>query len=153
MSYDLMVFEPQAAPKDHVRFLAWYREQTKWNEGHSYGDPAVTSSRLRDWFLEMNRQFPTLNGVSAEDELPQDEATAADYSIGKEIIYAAFAWSKAAEAYAAVFSLAKAHGVGFFNVSSEGEAVWLPDGGDLVLAHQKEKPSLLHRMRRLLGVE
>jgi hypothetical protein len=44
MSYDLMVFEPEAAPKEHDRFLEWYGVQTKWSEGHSYGDPAITSA-------------------------------------------------------------------------------------------------------------
>jgi hypothetical protein len=33
MSYDLMVFEPEAAPKDHSRFLEWCAEQTEWNKG------------------------------------------------------------------------------------------------------------------------
>jgi hypothetical protein len=37
------------------------------------------------------RFFPPLNGVFAEKELPEDEATAADYSIGKQMIYITFA--------------------------------------------------------------
>lgn len=48
------------------------------------------------------------------------------------------AWSKAAEAYEAVFNLAAKHGVGVFNVSSVGEEVWLPEHGKLVLAHGKK---------------
>lgn len=152
MSYDLMVFEPGAAPKDHEPFLTWYRAQTTWSEGHSYGDPSVTSARLRGWLTDMIRQFPPLNGALAKEELPEDEATATDYSIGKEIIYAGFRWSKAAEAYEAVFNLAKVHGLGFFNVSSSGAEVWLPADGGLLLAHQK-KPSLLGRIRRLLDIK
>jgi hypothetical protein len=150
MSYDLMVFEPEAAPKDHSRFLAWYFEQTKWNEGHSYGDPAITSERLRNWFMDITKNFPPLNGVFAEDELPEDEASATDYSIGKEIIYAAFAWSKEGDAYKTVFDLAAKHTVGFFNVSSNGEEVWLPKGSQLVLVHQKKPPTLLDKMKRFL---
>jgi hypothetical protein len=38
MSYDLMIFEPEAAPKNHDSFLAWCTEQTKWNEGESQRD-------------------------------------------------------------------------------------------------------------------
>jgi hypothetical protein len=46
MSYDLMVFEPEAAPKDHDAFMEWYVNLTKWNDG-PYDDPAQTSARLR----------------------------------------------------------------------------------------------------------
>ena len=132
-----MVFEPEAAPKGHSGFLEWCAEQTKWNEGHSYNDPRVTSARLRAWFLDVIRLFPPLNGVFAEKELPEDEATAADYSIGTQMIYIAFAWSKAELAYQATFDLAAKHHLGFFNISSQDEEVWLPTEGQLILAHQK----------------
>jgi hypothetical protein len=116
MSYYLMVFEPEAAPRDHQNFLDWYGVQTKWSEHHSYGDPAVTSARLRAWYQEIRQQFPPLNGVDAEKELPEDEDSATDYSIGKHIISAAFACSKVDVAYKTVFELAAKHQVGFFNV-------------------------------------
>jgi len=109
MSYDLMVFEPEAAPKDYYGFLGWCAEQTKWNEGHSYNDPSVTSARLRAWFLDVIRLFPPLNGVFAEKELPEDEVTAADYSIGTQMIYIAFAWSNAELAYQTTLDLAAKH--------------------------------------------
>ena len=137
MSYDLMVFEPEAAPKDHYGFLEWCAEQTKWNEGHSYNDPSVTSPRLRAWFLDVIRLFPPLNGVFAQKELPEDEATAADYSIGTQMIYIAFAWSKAELAYQTTLDLTAKHGLGFFNISSQDEEVWLPAGGRLIPAHQR----------------
>jgi hypothetical protein len=124
MSYDLMVFEREAAPKDHSGLLEWYEEQTKWNEGHSYNDPSVTSARLRAWFLEVIRFFPPLNGV-------------ADYSIGRQMIYTAFAWSKAELAYQTTLDLAAKHDLGFFNVSSQDEEVWLPTEGRLILVHQR----------------
>ena len=85
----------------------------------------------------------------AKEELPVDEASATDYSIGKQMIYGCFAWSKAAEAYEAAFELAGKHGVGFFNVSSAGEEVWLPEHGRLVLAHSK-KLGLIGRLKNLL---
>jgi len=147
MSYDLMVFEPEAAPKDHPRFLEWYFQQTKWQEGHSYGDPAITSTRLRDWLADIRQTFPSINVVDSA-ELPEDEASATDYSIGKEFIYACFAWSKEAIAYQTVFDLAKKHGLGLFNVSSGCEEVWLPHLGKLTLAHQKESLTLLDKLRR-----
>lgn len=143
MSYNLMVFEPEAAPKDYPRFLEWYQRQVQWREDHSYGDPAVTSVRLRGWLSEMIAIFPSINA----DDLPEDEALASEYSIGKEFIYASFAWSKTEEAYAAVFALAGKLRLGFFNVSSDGQEVWQPSGGGLVLAHSKANRGLMNKVR------
>ena len=144
-----MVFEPEAAPKDHESFLAWVGKLTKWDEGRSYGDPSVTSTRLRGWFSDIKTAFPPLSGVVAEDDLPEDEASAADYSIGRQFIYICFDWSKSAEAYQAVVELVGRHGLGFFNVSSNDEEVWLPANGRLELGHQKLQPNVFERLSRL----
>jgi hypothetical protein len=127
MSYDLMVFEVDKAPKTRTEFLAWYQEQTEWPEAHSYDDCAVTSPALCNWYQEMIGTFPPMNGPDAceDDEL---EAYWVDYSIGMKIIYAAFPWSKAEEAYDLVRTLAQNHEVGFFDVSGENGDVLLPDG-------------------------
>ena len=81
--------------------------------------------------------FPPLNGVFAKKELPEDESTAADYSLGTQMIYIAFAWSKAELAYQTTLDLAAKHDLGFFNISSQDEEVWLPAEGRLILAHQR----------------
>ena len=146
-----MVFEPAAAPKDHSGFLEWYDAQTKWNEGHSYNDPSVTSARLQAWFLDVVRVFPPLNGVHSEKEPPEDEATAADYSIGRQMIYIGFAWSKTELSYQTTFDLVIKHDLGFFNVSSQDEEVWLPAEGRLILAHQRATTSWLKRVTRLFS--
>jgi hypothetical protein len=72
MSYDLMVFEPEAAPKNHDGFMEWYFGLTKWNDG-PYDDPARTSARLRAWVKEMQRTFPDINSPQAEIHLQDDE--------------------------------------------------------------------------------
>jgi hypothetical protein len=152
MSYDLMVFETGAAPKEHKGFIEWYFRQTKWSEGHSYNDPGVASARLQAWFSDMILAFPPLNGPLAKEELPDDEGTASDYSIGRQFIYIGFAWSKAEAAYQAVVSLAAKHQLGFFDVSSSEEEVWLPGKSSLTLAHKKNPPTLLGRIKRLLSI-
>jgi hypothetical protein len=152
MSYDLMVFETGAAPKEHKGFIEWYFRQTKWSEGHSYNDPGVASARLQAWFSDMILAFPPLNGPLAKEELPDDEGTASDYSIGRQFIYIGFAWSKAEAAYQAVVSLAAKHQLGFFDVSSSEEEVWLPGKSSLTLAHKKNPPTLLGRIKRLLRI-
>jgi hypothetical protein len=136
MSYDLFVFDPEQAPQDREGFNAWYEEQSSHEEAHSYDDPAVSAPQLRAWFMDMIQTFPALNGPFASNELPEDESSVTDYSIGQSLIYACFRWSKAEQAHEAVFNLAAKHGVGFCDASSDRGEVWLPDGiGGLSLAH------------------
>ena len=124
MSYDLMVFDPNAAPRDREGFLSWYDTQTEWTEGHSYDDPRVTTPALASWFAEISQAFPPMNGPSASDDYEDPKVT--DYSIGRSVIYAAFAWSQAEPAFEAVNRLASKHGVGFYNVSSEEGEIRFP---------------------------
>ena len=104
MSYDLMVFAPEAAPKGREAFMEWYDEQSEWEEEHSYDNPEVSTPALRAWFLEMIQSYPAMNGPFSSDDLPVDEASVTDYSVGRSVIYAAFAWSKAEQAYEAMLN-------------------------------------------------
>lgn len=146
MSYDLMVFEPEAAPMNHDSFMEWYFNLTKWNDG-PYDDPARTSARLRAWVQEMQQTFPDMNTPQAEIHLQVDDGVLSDYTIGRQFVYAGLAWSKAVAAASEAERLAKLHRVVFFDVSSNGEEVWLPINGTLELAHRKKR-SFLERLRR-----
>ena len=153
MSYDLMVFEPDAVPARHDEFLDWYARQTKWSEDHGYDDPAITSERLRAWFQDIIQIFPPMNGPFAAEIVPQDEASSSDYAIAPDFIYASFAWSKAEAAYMTVARLAEKYGLGLFNASSAGEEVWTPENGRMTLAHDKGPPTLADRVKSLLHLE
>ena len=96
MSYDLMVFNPEVTPKDRDSFIVWYEKQVEWAEDHNYNDPKVSAENLKVWFHEMIKTFPGMNGPYASDDFDDPKVT--DYSIGKNIIYAAFAWSEAENA-------------------------------------------------------
>lgn len=135
MSYDLLVFDPDAAPSERTAFLAWFEAQSEWSEPHSYEDPAVASPRLQAWFREMIQTFPPLNGEDATTDY--DDPRVADYSIGTQLIYVGFGWSQVEPAYEAVHRLAGEHGLGFYDVSSEAGAVWLPNEGSLWLLHSE----------------
>ena len=126
MSYDLMVFDLEKAPKDHAAFMQWYNEQTEWSEDHSYDDPAVSSPSLQSWYQEMIQQFPPLNGPSASDDVDNPRVT--DHCVGKDVIYSGFAWSCAEEAYPVMKALAQKHNVGFFDASGPDAEIVLPDG-------------------------
>lgn len=140
MSYDLMVFEPTAAPADHAAFMTWYGEQMKWAEDRGYDDPKVSTPRLNAFFHDIIKKYPAMNGPYAAEDLDdddEDDALVSDYSVGQSVIYIAFAWSKADGAYPDVLRLATEHQLGFFDVSSGKEEVWLPDGkGCLAIVHQ-----------------
>ncbi|MFZ0523697.1 MAG: hypothetical protein WAL95_21895 [Candidatus Acidiferrales bacterium] len=131
MSYDLMVFDPDAAPHGRDEFLDWYKQQTQWSEGHGYNDPTVPTAKLRSWFLDIIRLFPPMNGPLSQDELPDDEDSVTDYSLGRFVIYCSFSWSRTELAHKTAFELAEKHGVGFFDVSSNDSELWLPKDGEL----------------------
>jgi len=128
MSYDLMVFDPAAAPaKKRGPFLDWYDQQSEWDEGHNYDDPAVCSPALAAFYADIARTFAPL---------VDDDGDGTDYTIGKSVIYMTFGWDSVDAAHEAVFRLAGEHKLGFFDVSSDLAETWLPDSkGGLYLAH------------------
>ena len=117
MSYDLMVFDAESAPRDREAFKDWYQQQAQWPENHSYDDPVVTTPALRAWYDTVRRTYPNMNGPGAADDDHIDDA--ADYSVGRHVIYGAFRWSQAEEVYPLVRRLAVEHGVGFYDVSGD----------------------------------
>ena len=127
MSYDLVVFEKSIVPASKAEFLEWYEEQVEWKEDHDYDSIEVSSSKLKCWFLDMIKLFPPMNGdFDMDDALENDqelESRFTDYSIGKNLIYAGFAWSQAETAYNTMLMLALKHDVGFFDVSGTGAII------------------------------
>ena len=126
MSYDLMVFDPAAAPRDAPGFMVWYDQQTQWTESHGYDNPEVSAPALRAWFLDMIKAFPPLNGPLSSDENIDNPLTA-DYCLGRSVIYVAFGWPVASEAAKTASALAAKHGVGIFDCQSDRNkpaAIW-----------------------------
>ncbi|MCC9609472.1 hypothetical protein LOC68_05040 [Blastopirellula sp. JC732] len=124
MSYDLAVFDADIAPKTRTEFMEWYRQQTAWDESHGYNNPEIPSPRLRSWFQEMIKDFPPLNGPLASDDC--DDPRVTDYSLGRSIIYGAFAWSQADVAFQVTHQLAFKYRIGFFEVSANPGGIWTP---------------------------
>lgn len=121
-----MVFRPDVAPRTRPEFMNWYHDQTQWSEEHSYDDPAVTSDNLKSWFIEMIESYPAMNGPYSKEE-DEDSDFVTDYSIGKDVIYAAFAWTLAEQAYDKMRALAEKHKVGFFDASADEGDILFPD--------------------------
>jgi hypothetical protein len=131
MSFDLMVFAPEAAPARRPAFLDWYEEQTAWLEDHGGIDPAAAAPALRAFYAGLAAEFPP---APADDP---DPASGTEYIIGRALIYMSFLdWDKIDAAWEAVHRLAARHELGFFDVSSDLGEVWLPDRkGGLRVAH------------------
>lgn len=125
MSYDLLVFDPAAAPTDRAAFLDWYAATTDWDSSLAYDDPDRARPAIRSWYEDASREFPPLT-ASPAPSLDQ-EARVTDYSIGASFVYVAFAWSVAAEAFALCRRLAEARCLGLFNVSSPSTEIYLPN--------------------------
>jgi len=122
-----MVFDPSVAPRSREGFMRWYKIQTRWSEGHSYDDPAVTTLVLRAWFDEIRSEFPPLNGPMAAPR-DSDSPKVTDYCIGRHVIYSAFGSSVAESAYLRVRELAMKHRVGFYDVSGPNGEILFPPG-------------------------
>lgn len=139
MSYDLMVLDKHKRFITHEEFQNWYDDQMECQGDVDYNDYRHTSPSLQSWFLEMKDIVRPLNGEFAppDDEVDRGEYHEADYSIGKDYIYVAFAWSDAEPVYPVVKELARKHDVAFFDVSGSGEIIY-PDG--TVLKAQPESP-------------
>lgn len=116
MSFDLMVFALEDAPKDRTEFLEWYEIQTDWSKNETSFDPSFTNPNLQKWITELSQQFPAMNGPLAPEDDDAEDLT--DYTITKSVIYASFPWSQSESAYKAAKDLAIKHQVGFFNASS-----------------------------------
>ena len=134
-----MAFNKDVAPKNRKDFMEWYRQQTKWEEKHSYDDPKNTSKELNDFFLAMIKKFPAMHGPFASDDCDDPKVT--DYSIGKDVIYSAFAWSIAEDAYKEMFQKAKENNVGFFDVSANnGDILFSNEKGNFLPIEKMGKP-------------
>lgn len=133
MSYDLMVFSKKKRFKKYEKFIKWYYEVTEWDEDYlDHNDYRHAIPELQQWFLAMKDIVPPLNGEFAlsDEELVKGEFKEADYSIGREAIYVAFAWSDAEKAYQLVKEKAKEFDLAFFDPSGDGRVIY-PDGGEL----------------------
>ena len=126
MSYDLVVFEPTAAPRERADFMAWYHAQTQWSEGHGYNDPRVCSPALQRWYTAMVKVFPPMNGPLASRDLDDPHVT--DHCCGRNIIYSAFAGSVGPSAYKMTKKFAIDHHVGFFAASEPDGELLFPEG-------------------------
>lgn len=142
MSFDLMVFDVDKAPKTKTEFLQWYKEVTDWKEGNMYDDITISSPSIQQWYYEMIKTYPPMNGqFSPTDEELEEieglEERMTDYSIGDSFIYMCFAWSVADKAYDAAVKAAFNSGLGVFYLSASEEDMKIILPGDMLMTDPK----------------
>jgi hypothetical protein len=147
LSYDLVVFDPAAAPRDRASFLDWAKYALSAADGQSRSDLAATSSTLSAWHNGMCRMFPAGDGPRAHDPFSTQATRNATYRFASHAILAGFHWEVSGAALHHAKKLALTHGVGLFDVSGADGAVWImSDRGRYEIAHRNEDAE-----RRSLG--
>ena len=129
MSYDVLVLDKHKRFKTGDEFLTWYNRVTIWAEDIDYHDYRHATPSLQSWFLEMKDIARPMNGEFAppDEEVDSGEFMEADYTIGKDHIYVAFAWSDAEHVYPIIEAMSKKHDVAFFEFVGSGDVIY-PDG-------------------------
>lgn len=134
MSYDLLVFEPGAAPvHDRLAFLAWFKQVVRLREGHLASDPARTSPALRGWYEEMTQVFPHVVGGHAG--LDDSDNFKADYRFAPHAVFARFEWPVSRKAHYHAMKHARLKHLGFFDASGETAAAYTFVKGRFMIAH------------------
>lgn len=116
MSYDLFVFDADAAPRSRDEFIVWYSEQME--SADVVDRLSAATANLLKWYQDIGSEFPDMNGPSFSDN-DIDNPKVAGYSFCSASIYVDFRWSVAETAYEAVRRLAQKHCVGFYDVSGD----------------------------------
>ena len=123
MSLDLCVYNKNKAPEEPVEFLKWFYDRTTWDGDRDYYDIKDTDQNLAEFFLEMVKICPALNGPYApsEEEFErdpdlEDSPLLTEYNIEEDLIYMGFSYNAPAEVFDKLEELAYKHGLGFFDM-------------------------------------
>jgi len=93
MSYDLMVFDPELAPRK-AEIGVWHTDIMEADESDGAFDPAsLKSNRLRAFYEDMRVTFPAMNGPDQVDEADVDDDQVTGYAFYPGFIYMDFRWS------------------------------------------------------------
>ena len=124
MSYDLIVFEPDAAPRDRMEFLDWIKDAAREDGGARSGPPSA-SPALWAWRNDMFEAFPASDGPRAFDPYSTLATRNATYRLVRHAIIAGFHWEASGAALFQVKKLVQKHRLGFFDASGEARPVWM----------------------------
>ncbi len=126
MSYDLIAFDPAAAPRDRAAFLGWIK--TALSETPSAGELAAAAPQLWAWRNDMCQTFPAAAGPGAFDPDSPPQTRNAGYRFASNLIIASLHWDVSGQAIYQARRIARAHNVGLFDASGTVRSVWMISG-------------------------
>ena len=133
MSFDLMVFDADIAPKDKKGFREWF-EQEAGEQGPESSDlPEICKNdAFRAFYEQMAEVFTPFNGPDAV-HLPENASQlrilrTGEYSFRRHSAYMCFGWPAQDFARAACSTFSKELGLGFYMLSTRYPQVRFPDG-------------------------
>lgn len=134
MSFDIMIIEPTTVPTStHAAFMTWYEETTEWSDDRDYSTTDGSTDAIAAFYNAITEHFPDLNAADdLDDEDEIDDDIAADYTIGDDFLYIAFAYAVAEDAAQRCLELAKANNLAFIDISGT-TTIHFPDGS--ILTH------------------
>ena len=132
MSFDIMIIEPTTVPTStHAAFMSWYEETTEWSDDRDYSTTDGSTDAIAAFYNAITEHFPDLNAADdLDDEDEIDDDTAADYTIGDDFLYIAFAYAVAEDVAQRCLELAKANNLAFIDISGT-TTIHFPDGSTL----------------------
>lgn len=121
MSVDVLVFDKSKAPTEPMEFLKWFYKKSEWSSDRDYNDIKGTSQPLVDFFMELVKKYPSMNGEFAPDDEefendPELESKLIDYTIDDDLIYMGIAYSVPDEVFDKIEDLAYKHGLGYYDM-------------------------------------
>ncbi len=142
MSYDILVFLPEAAPPHREDFLAWFGRVVRLQDGHLSNNPEGAPAPLRRWWDSVSRTFPlvTTSGLQSLDA--HENWHGADYRFSDEAIFARFQWELWRKALRTSQRAAQDCGIGLFDVSGHDAAVWMPVADRFKVVHRGDRIEL-----------
>ena len=98
MSYDLLIFEPDAVTDED--FPQWWEQVSRWEEPRDYDTTEGSTPAIRAFYRDLIRAFPPFNGPDALSDVELEEREeqglpVADYTIGADYVYISVGWSDA----------------------------------------------------------
>jgi hypothetical protein len=125
MSYDLMVFDPDLAPRK-AEVGDWHRglmEEDDRGSDDPFDPVSGKSIRLRAFYDDLRVDFPAMNGPDQTDDVDNEQVTG--YAFYPGFIYMDFRWSAAEAGSKSVLALAEKHGLGLFDPQDPDDGVML----------------------------
>lgn len=141
MSYDLVIFQAEGAPRDQASFETWCFEMMEDAGERDDFLAAPATAAMAAFFTELSNQFPVA-GPNADTE------AAAAYEFQANYMSIHFQWAVSSAASQRSLELAQKHGLGLYDLKG---AVIFPDEDPHARSDDPPPPTLTGKVRKFFG--